>query len=118
MTSIPASAFALAGPDPIHEQLAAQVRRLLGQGRAAPGDRLPPARTLAASLGINANTVLHAYRELARDELVELRPGRGATISDVPSVKRLYHLADELVDEARRLGVTRGELTALLIDRM
>lgn len=118
MVSIATSAFTLASDAPIHVQLAARVRRLIGLGQAGPGDRLPAARTLAESLGIHANTVLRAYRDLARDDLVELRRGRGATITSVPNVKRLYHLVDGLVTEARRLGVSRGELIAMLIERM
>lgn len=118
MKPIPSAAIQLSGATAIHEQIAAQVRRLVGRGDVRPGDRLPAARALAADLGVNTNTVLRAYRELARDDIVELRPGRGATVNEVPSVKRLYHLADELVEEARRLGVTRGELGALLIERM
>ena len=118
MASIPVTAFRLTSSAPIHEELAAQVRRLLGRGQAEPGDRLPSARALAAALSVNVNTVLHAYRKLAHDELIELRRGRGATVAAMPSVKRLYHLADELVDEARRLGITRGELAALLVERM
>lgn len=118
MKSIDASAFALRGAAPLHHQVAATVRRLIGRGDAEPGDRLPTARDLAARLGINTNTVLRAYRELANDDLLDLRPGRGATIRDIPDVARLHHLADELVAEAMRLGVSRGELAALLVERM
>jgi GntR family transcriptional regulator len=118
MTSIALDLFTLTPGGPIHQQLAAAVRRLVGQGSALPGDRLPSATDLASHLGVNRNTVLRAYRELARDSLVDLRPGRGATIADIPSIARLYQLADDLVAEATRLGVTRGELTALLVDRM
>ena len=94
------------------------MRWLIGRGTVNPGDRLPAARALAASLGVHTNTVLRSYRDLARDRLVELRPGRGATVRELPDVARLYALADELVSEARRLGISRGELAALLIQRM
>lgn len=79
--------------------------------------RLPSARDLAAQLDVNVNTVLRAYRTLADEELIELRRGRGATVRAEPDLARLYELADELLAEAARLGVTRGELTALLMDR-
>lgn len=48
---------------PLHEQVAAAIRRAIGEGQYAQGDRLPPARDLAAVLGINPNTVLRALRE-------------------------------------------------------
>ena len=41
---------------PLFEQTAAEIRRAIAAGEAKPGDRLPPARDLAAILGVNANT--------------------------------------------------------------
>src|SRR5205809_5198918 len=44
----------------LHEQVAAELRRAIAEGEARPGERLPPARDLAAVLGVNRNTVLRA----------------------------------------------------------
>ena len=44
-------------PAPLHEQVAAAIRRAIADGEAVAGERLPPARDLAAVLGVNANTV-------------------------------------------------------------
>ena len=62
---------------PLHEQVAGAIRRAIGEGSYAPGDRLPPARDLAEALGINANTVLRALRDLRDEGLLEFRRGRG-----------------------------------------
>lgn len=60
---------------PLHEQVAAAVRRAIAVGEAGPGERLPPARDPAGVLGVNANMVFRALRE---EGLVEFRPGRGS----------------------------------------
>ncbi len=41
-------------------RVAAEIRRSIAEGEAKPGERLPPARDLAAVLGVNTNTVLRA----------------------------------------------------------
>ncbi|SDP29059.1 DNA-binding transcriptional regulator YhcF, GntR family [Actinopolyspora xinjiangensis] len=101
----------------LHEQITGVVRRAISEGSLAPGERLPTARELAKRLQVNLNTVLRAYRELANEELIELRRGHGATVLAEPDLARLYRLADELLAEAARMGVTRGELAALLARR-
>ncbi|HWB16353.1 MAG TPA: GntR family transcriptional regulator [Vicinamibacterales bacterium] len=102
---------------PLYRRIAATVRRLIADRRLARGGRLPPARDLASQLGVNVNTVLRAYRDLSSESLVELRQGRGATVVGDAALARLHQLADDLLAEARRLGISRGELAALLIDR-
>ena len=47
-------------PVPLHEQVAAAIRRAIADGEAKPGSRLPPARDLAAVLGVNSNTVFRS----------------------------------------------------------
>lgn len=101
----------------LHEQIAAALRRAISDGALLPGSRLPTARELAGQLDVNANTVLRAYRALAAEELLELRRGRGVTVRGQPDLAHLYELADELLAEAARLGITRGELAGLLARR-
>src|SRR6478752_7539950 len=67
---------------PLFEQLAASVRTDAAAGRLQPGDRLPSAREVAASLGVNLHTVLHAYQDLRGEGLIEMRRGRGAVVTD------------------------------------
>lgn len=101
----------------LHARIAAAARRAIADGRLRTGARLPSARELADHLDVNVNTVLRAYRELGAEGLVELRRGRGATVRAGADRARLYYLADELLAEAARLGITRGELATILASR-
>jgi GntR family transcriptional regulator len=105
-------------PVPLHEQAASAIRRAIADGEAAPGDRLPPARDLAAVLGINANTVLRALRTLRDEGLLEFRRGRGVTVTKAaPARGTVIIKARELIAVARRHGYQPEEL-AQIIARM
>src|SRR5499425_3731890 len=102
-------------PLDLHEQVAATVRRAIADGEARPGERLPPARDLAAVLGVNANTVLRALRDLRDEGIVEFRRGRGVTVAGLgPQRSVIVAKARELVALARRHGVRPEELTEII----
>ena len=100
---------------PLHEQVAAAIRRAIADGEASPGDRLPPARDLAAVLGVNPNTVLRALRTLRDEGLLEFRRGRGVTVSgDAARKNELMLKANEFVEIGRRLGYRPDELATIV----
>src|SRR5262249_8178353 len=102
-------------PVPLHEQVAAALRRAIAQGEAKPGERLPPARDLAAVLGVNANTVLRALRALRDEGLVEFRRGRGVTVTAIGRQRSaVVAKARELVALARRYGYQPQELAQII----
>jgi GntR family transcriptional regulator len=72
---------------PTYLQLVHQVEHALRLGYLKPGDQLPKVRDVVASLAINPNTVLKAYRELETKGLAAGRPGQGtfiqATLSQI-----------------------------------
>jgi GntR family transcriptional regulator len=98
----------------LHEQVAAELRRAIADGEAKPGERLPPARDLAAVLGANTNTVLRALRTLRDEGLLEFRRGRGITVSNSPHRGAIVIRARELVTLARQHGYRRAELIDII----
>ncbi len=70
---------------PLYTQIAEQMRDKMRDGALKVGDRLPPNRELAKSLGVNRGTVTTAYDELMADGLVSSQVGRGTFVSAVPA---------------------------------
>ena len=78
---------------PTYLQLVQQVEHALRLGYLQPGDQLPKVRDVVASLAINPNTVLKAYRELETKGLTAGRPGQGTFIKAGLSQVALSELA-------------------------
>ena len=78
---------------PTYLQLVQQVEQALRLGYLKPGDQLPKVRDVVASLAINPNTVLKAYRELETKGLTAGRPGQGTFIQATLSQVALPELA-------------------------
>jgi GntR family transcriptional regulator len=98
----------------LHDQVAGEVRRAIASGEAKPGDRLPPARDLAAVLGVNPNTVLRALRILRDEGLLEFRRGRGVTVAGSSSQGAVIEKARELLAFARHHGYRKEEVIDIL----
>src|SRR5437763_6840040 len=101
-------------PTDLHEQVAGEIRRAIAEGESKPGERLPPAKDLAAVLGVNTNTILRALRELRDEGLLEFRRGRGITVTGTPEHGAVVERARELVRFARKHGYKRDELIQLI----
>jgi GntR family transcriptional regulator len=101
----------------LHEQVAAEIRRAIADGEANPGARLPPAKDLAAVIGVNTNTVLRALRTLRDEGLLEFRRGRGISVAGSPERGAVVSRALDLVQFARSQGYGREDLL-LLIERL
>lgn len=101
-------------PLALHEQVAAEIRRAIAEGEASPGERLPPARDLAAVLHVNSNTVFRALRLLRDEGLLEFRRGRGVTVAGTPERTAVIVRARELLDFARRQGFRSNELIEII----
>jgi GntR family transcriptional regulator len=103
-----------ANPLDLHEQVAAEIRRAIADGEAKAGERLPPAKDLAAILQVNTNTVLRALRQLRDEGLLEFRRGRGITITGTPQQSALTERAKDLIHYARTQGYKPDELIRII----
>lgn len=108
------------GGVPAYLQLVRQVREALRLGWLKQGDRLPTVRDVVKSCGVNANTVLKAYRELELSGLVEARQGSGTYVraglgSTPPDVMaQLRERLGEWVGAARAAGLDTEDIDALI----
>lgn len=104
-------------PTPPYEQLRSAVARQVADGTLEAGTRLPTVRTLAADLGLAANTVAKAYRALEADGVIETRGRAGTFVASVAlaaSPSEVTSLAADYALAARRAGLTSAEAVALV----
>jgi DNA-binding transcriptional regulator YhcF (GntR family) len=101
-------------PSALHDQVAAQIRRAIADGEARPGERLPPARDLAAVMGVNTNTVLRAMRLLRDEGLLQFRRGHGIRVAGTPQRGAVIAKARDLIQFARQQGYPPEELVAII----
>jgi GntR family transcriptional regulator len=104
---------------PIFSQIAVNVRHMLARGDLSPGQKLASARDLAVELGVNPNTVVHAFAELERMAVIETKRGLGTFVREdapVASMRRdmLKVAAAAFVAEVGTLGVTKQEALGVL----
>jgi GntR family transcriptional regulator len=104
---------------PTYLQLVHQVEHALRLGYLKPGDQLPKVRDVVASLAVNPNTVLKAYRELETKGLTVGRPGQGtfieATLNRValPELNSLRRSLVGWVASAEVAGLDEDGMVAL-----
>jgi DNA-binding transcriptional regulator YhcF (GntR family) len=101
-------------------QIAQQVRHAIRAGLLRQGDQLPRVRDVVASVAVNPNTVLRAYRDLEREGLLVMRAGLGTFAAAPPEAaadRALYAaLEGELrpwIASARDRGADERTLAAL-----
>lgn len=70
--------------EPVYRQLADHFAELIAAARFAPGERVPPTRDLADSLGLSRNTVARAYEWLVEAGWLGAHVGRGTFVVGPP----------------------------------
>jgi len=70
--------------EPLYRQLYAQIKAAILSQDLPRGERLPPTRELAGSLGLNRTTVAAAYELLESEGLILGQVGRGSFVQGPP----------------------------------
>jgi DNA-binding transcriptional regulator YhcF (GntR family) len=91
---------------PPFEQVREGIRAQVESGRLEPGFRLPPVRALADSLGLAANTVARAYKELEALGVVETRGRAGTFVAGRGVSSAVRSAASSYVASVRTLGLS------------
>ena len=102
----------------LFEQIVYAAKKAMVSGQMRPGDGFPSVRALSKELKINPNTAHKIVAHLISEGLLETRPGIGTVVAEPPDSTRkertqlLGHEIEELVVEAKRLGIGREEMLA------
>lgn len=99
---------------PVFAQIAESIATQIATGTVTTGARLPAAKELAESIGVNVHTVLRAYQELRNDGQIELRRGRGAVVVGAPTAESLRAAVAVAAAEAKAAGIPIGTLLTLV----
>jgi DNA-binding transcriptional regulator YhcF (GntR family) len=96
---------------PPFEQVRSQLARQISDRTLAVGTRLPTVRALATDLGLAANTVARAYRELEEAGMVETRGRAGTFVSALGDRSRvaLREAASGYAATVHALGIGADE---------
>jgi GntR family transcriptional regulator len=90
-------------PEPIYEQLIAEIQRMIETGQLAENDSLPSIRQLASQLDVAINTVARAYQELERKGLVIGNGRKGTFVKrQITSPSQTRELKDIIIAMIRQ----------------
>jgi GntR family transcriptional regulator len=106
--------------EPVYQQVVYAAKKAIIMGQIRAGDRFPSVRTLSQELKINPNTAHKVVTQLISDGLLEVHPGRGTLVSELPAstarerTQLLKGELEALVVEAKRLQMDLGDVQAAL----
>lgn len=104
----------------LYEQVVYTAKKAIISGQLRPGDAFPSVRLLSKELKINPNTAHKVVTNLVTEGLLESRPGIGTVVAELPEATKaertelLGREIEQLVVEAKKLGISLGEMSAAL----
>ena len=105
----------LQGKQHIFDQIAEQYKNYIASGVLRAGEKLPSCRELAASLGINPNTVERAYSLLESEGFVVAIPKKGVFVAEnIEHKEHKLAFAKKQIAELIAAGVSKDELMEII----
>ena len=101
---------------PIYEQIVEQIERYIAFGVLKPKEQIMSIREMAASLGINPNTVKKAYEELENRGSIVTISTKGTFVVDKINVvidrkvNEKIKIIKEAICELEKLGLKKEEI--------
>jgi GntR family transcriptional regulator len=108
--------FELRPGQPIFDQVVFAAKKAFISGEFQAGQAFPSVRSLAAELKIHPNTAHKVIQHLIQEKLLEVRPGIGTVVADLPVTRAperrrlLKQEVEQLVVEAKRVGLELPEV--------
>lgn len=102
---------------PLYEQIVAQMKQLILDGKLLQGEILPSIRMMAKELKVSIITVKRAYEDLEKEGFVETTPGKGTYVS-LNNLERLKEIQmsqiesrlEEVIIAAKGIGMSLEEI--------
>lgn len=101
---------------PIYEQIVQGIEKYVALGILKPEEQIPSIREMAASLGINPNTVKKAYSILEQRGTIVTLSTKGAFISIKTdkivenSVNEKIEEIKKIIEEIEKFGISKEEI--------
>lgn len=107
-------------PKRLYQSVAAQIVALIRQGEFAIGERLPPERELALTLGVSRPSLREALIALEIGGQIEIRMGSGVYVRDTAAdaVGPIATLGDSPSELMQARAAVEGSVAALAAARM
>ncbi len=122
-TKRPDVAFIQVKTQRMYEVVVQQLEGMINRGELRPGDSLPSERDLTERLGVSRGVLSQAFRVLEEEGVIQVRPGSGRLVREVPSrggdhvqvVRRLERAA--ILDLIEVRDTLEGRIAQLACER-
>lgn len=97
----------------VFESIMERIKRDIALGIIAKNEKLPSCRDLAIEMGVNPNTVQHAYSALEEQGVIYSIPKKGVYSKGVDFLDA-YKEAEKSIRAIKAAGISRSQLEKII----